>query len=122
MRLAEDQSDDHLIENVVQPDLSVFCDHSKLDDKGAHGAPDLVVEILSPSTMAKDLKTKLLLYQQFGVKEYWIVNPDSNTVEVLTLDPTGKYLPGRLFNEQDTLVSATFDSFTISLDRIFENS
>ena len=122
IRLAEDQSDDHLIDNVVQPDLSVFCDRSKLDDKGAHGAPDLVVEVLSPSTMAKDLKSKLLLYQQFGVKEYWLVNTALNTVEVLTLDPTGKYTPGKQYDMHDTLTSPTFDGLSISLNPIFQNS
>ena len=77
VRLSEDYSDDHLIENVVQPDLSVFCNDDRLDDKGAVGAPDLAVEILSPSTSTKDLKTKLLLYQKFGVREYWIVDPEA---------------------------------------------
>lgn len=69
--------------------------------------------------MAKDLKTKLLLYQQFGVKEYWIVNPDNNTVEVLTLDPTGKYIPGRLFDLEDTLFSSIFDGLTLSMEELF---
>ena len=58
VRLAEDYSDDHLIDNVVQPDISVFCKKESLDDKGAMGAPTLTVEILSPSTAQKDIKTK----------------------------------------------------------------
>ena len=118
VRLSEDMSDDHLIENVVQPDLSVFCDKSKLDDKGAIGAPDLVVEILSPSTASKDMKTKLLLYQKFGVKEYWLVDPEKKTVERFNLDRQGKYNPGMVFQE-NKVKSELFADFQIPLDELF---
>lgn len=67
---------------VVQPDISVFCDPAALDDAGAHAAPDLVVEILSPSTGYKDQTDKLALYQRHGVREYWIVNGDAGWVMV----------------------------------------
>lgn len=120
VRLAEDMSDDHLIENVVQPDLSVFCDKRMLDDKGAVGAPDLVVEILSPSTASKDMKTKLLLYQKFGVKEYWLVDPEKKTIERFNLDSQGKYNPGIVFQEKNAM-SELFGDFQISLDELFED-
>ena len=103
---------------MVQPDLSVFCDKSKLDDKGAIGAPDLVVEILSPSTASKDMKTKLLLYQKFGVKEYWLVDPEKNTVERFNLDRQGKYNPGMVFQE-NKVKSELFADFQIPLDELF---
>jgi Uma2 family endonuclease len=70
------------ITTVVQPDISVFCQPDILDERGAHGAPDLVVEILSPSTSYKDQTTKLALYERYGVKEYWLVNGDIPSVMV----------------------------------------
>lgn len=81
---AAGQSDNYE-ETVVQPDLLVVCDTSKLDEKGCKGAPDLVIEITSPSTGSKDLTIKFDLYQRHGVKEYWIVHPDEQTVMVFKL-------------------------------------
>lgn len=118
VRLAEDYSDDHLIENVVQPDISVFCKKESLDDKGAIGPPTLAVEILSPSTARKDVKTKLLLYQKYGVEEYWIVDPEAETTEVLILDDTGKYNPGEVFKEK--LTSTKFEDLSIELKSLFD--
>jgi len=88
---AEDYDD-----TVVQPDLVVICDPSKLDDKGCNGAPDLVVEILSPSTASNDWVTKLALYQKAGVREYWIVDPDSQTVSVHLLEDGRYFVTGYL--------------------------
>ena len=62
--------------NYLEPDISVICDSSKLDDKGCHGAPDIVMEVLSPSTKDRDLGVKLYLYRQSGVREYWAINPE----------------------------------------------
>ena len=67
---------------MLQPDLSVFCDQSILDERGAHGAPDLLVEILSPATAYKDQTEKLRLYEAAGVREYWIVNAEAEYVIV----------------------------------------
>lgn len=74
------------VDTMVEPDLSVICDHSKLDDHGCKGAPDLVIEILSPSTRRHDRLVKLGLYQRAGVREYWIVDPENKSVQVFTLD------------------------------------
>lgn len=71
---------------MLQPDLSVICDPEKLDERGCLGAPDLVVEILSPSTAAKDLKEKLSLYEIHGVKEYWVVDPRDRIIFVFVPD------------------------------------
>lgn len=65
----------------VEPDLSVICDESKLDDRGCNGAPDWVIEIVSPSSQRMDYLTKLMKYQNAGVREYWIVNPKTQTVQ-----------------------------------------
>ena len=73
VRLPQGEEKDEEIDNVVQPDLVVICDRSKIDKRGCKGAPDLIIEILSYSTAKKDLNEKFNLYQQAGVKEYWIV-------------------------------------------------
>ncbi len=61
---------------VVQPDICIICDESKLDEQGCNGSPDLIVEILSPNNSKHDVDTKFKLYQESGVKEYWIVEPE----------------------------------------------
>lgn len=71
---------------MVEPDISVVCDLRKLDEYGCRGAPDLVIEILSPSSLRRDRLVKLNLYQRAGVREYWIVNPDEQSVQVFLLD------------------------------------
>ncbi|MCM1149411.1 MAG: Uma2 family endonuclease [Butyricicoccus sp.] len=74
------------VDTMVEPDISVICEKSKLDEHGCKGAPDLVIEILSPSTRRHDRLVKLNLYQRAGVREYWIVNPEEKTVQVFTQD------------------------------------
>ena len=76
---------------IVIPDLSVICDKEGLDNNKYNGAPTMIVEILSPSNQSHDLVTKLNLYMDFGVKEYWIVNPILNTIQIYTLDNDGNY-------------------------------
>jgi Uma2 family endonuclease len=79
---AEDLSDDI----VLQPDIVVVCDSSKLDKKGCNGAPDLVVEIMSPSTARYDRLVKYQKYQKAGVREYWIVDPETKSVQACSLE------------------------------------
>lgn len=78
------------ISTIVQPDLSVICNPVKLFDKGCYGAPDLIIEILSPSTSKKDLNEKFQLYEKHGVKEYWIVDPGNKYIQVFHLQSEGK--------------------------------
>ena len=68
--------------NYLEPDISVICDQSKLDEKGCHGAPDWVIEIVSPSSKPRDYMTKLFKYRTAGVREYWIVDPDKQMTTV----------------------------------------
>jgi Uma2 family endonuclease len=84
VRLPKEKGDfnDDIINTVVQPDISVVCDPSKIDKKGCKGAPDLVVEILSESTAGKDQGEKLELYEKHGVNEYWVVDPWSKIIVV----------------------------------------
>jgi len=87
VRLNADKADD----TVVQPDLLVVCDKSKLDDRGCNGSPDMIMEILSPSTSRHDKVLKFNKYLQAGVREYWLVNPDDKTVQVCVLE-NGRYV------------------------------
>ena len=91
VRLPVENEADELIETTVEPDLSIICDSDKLDDKGCRGAPDWIIEVLSPSTTLRDMNTKRDLYQQHGVKEYWIVHPLERWVMIYTLDEAGNY-------------------------------
>lgn len=72
--------------NYVEPDISVICDKNKLDDKGCNGAPDWIVEVVSPSTKRIDYGIKLFKYRTAGVREYWIINPLTNSVNVFDLE------------------------------------
>lgn len=120
VRLADMQeSSDNYIETVVQPDIVVICDKAKLDEKGCNGAPDLVIEIISPSTAKVDLTVKFDLYQKYGVKEYWIVHPVENTVMVFKLEDDGRYgAPDRYGNDGKILVSLVGD-LVIDLAEVF---
>ncbi|MGE5581030.1 MAG: Uma2 family endonuclease [Bacillota bacterium] len=108
VRLPQGDEKGEMIRTVVQPDLTVVCDHSKLDDRGCLGAPDLVIEILSPYTAAKDLKIKLSLYERVGVKEYWLVQPLDRTIMVFTLQENGEYAKPAVYDRHDTVGVAIF--------------
>jgi Uma2 family endonuclease len=85
VRLGPTEARDGQIEHVVQPDILVVCDPDKLDERGVRGAPDFVVEVLSPSTASHDHIRKRRLYERFGVGEYWVVHPTDRIVAVYTL-------------------------------------
>lgn len=76
--------------NYVEPDISVICDKNKLDDKGCNGAPDWIVEVVSPSTKRIDYGIKLFKYRTAGVREYWIINPITNSINVFDLEKNEK--------------------------------
>jgi len=113
------EAPDDEIETVVQPDIVVVCDHAKLDDKGCKGAPDLVVEILSPSTSKKDLQDKLFLYQRVGVKEYWIIHPSDKTVMVFQLDNQGEYGRASMYAADDKFGVPLLGDLVIDLGEVF---
>ena len=108
------------IDTVVQPDLCVVCDLSKIDERGCCGAPDMIVEILSPSTGRRDMTEKFVLYEESGVKEYWIVYPDSKAVTVFLLQDDGKYDAGTVYELEGKVPVHVFDDHSIDLDDIFE--
>ena len=103
---------------VVQPDIVVFCDESKMDDKGGIGAPEMVVEILSPSSASHDTIRKYMLYMKTGVQEYWIVDPVSQTVVVHMLED-GTYR-GRVFEKTDVVPVAVLEGCVVNLAEVFE--
>jgi len=116
---AEKGKKDSEIKNVVQPDLSIICDKNKLNDKGCFGAPDWIIEILSPSTSSKDLNEKYFLYEKFGVKEYWIVEPSEQIVLVYSLK-NGKYENTFRYTKEDSAVTI-FEDLSINLSEIFND-
>ena len=89
----------YLGEDYVEPDISVICDPSKLTEKGCSGAPDWIIEILSPSTAMNDYVRKLALYARAGVREYWIVNPDSQSVRIYVFSEESPYSSEYSFEE-----------------------
>lgn len=107
-------------DSVVQPDVSVICDLSKLDDKGCFGAPDLIVEILSPGNSRVELQNKYELYQEYGVREYWVIHPTDCTVLIYTL-VEGKFQPSRLLTSGDKVRSIVLPGFELDLEGIFED-
>lgn len=106
------------VDTVVEPDLVVICDPSKLDDRGCKGAPDMVVEILSPSTQRHDRLVKLGLYQRAGVREYWIVSPEEQTVQVF-LYKDGSLLPHEVYSREDVAKVNVLDGCFIELSKVF---
>ncbi len=107
------------IDTVVQPDLCVVCDAEKVDDRGCLGAPDLIVEILSPGNNKKDIKLKYEVYEASGVKEYWVIHPDERTLLIYTLK-SGSYHSSRLFTSGDRIGSVSLPGFELDLEKIFE--
>ncbi len=120
VRLSEHStSSDNYIETVVQPDLLVVCDKTKLDDRGCNGAPDLVIEILSSSTAAVDFKTKFDLYEKYGVKEYWIVHPAEKTLMVFKLQEHGRYGAPARYADSGVVLVPLLGGLEIDLTEVF---
>ncbi|WP_322786241.1 Uma2 family endonuclease [Algoriphagus mannitolivorans] len=107
------------IDFVIQPDLCVICDESKLDEASSIGTPDLVVEILSTGNNRKELKVKYKIYEESGVKEYWVIHPNEQTLQIYTLKE-GHYHPSRLFVSGDVVHSSCIAGFSLNLEEIFE--
>ena len=120
VRLFEENGDrPEDVDTVVQPDLMVVCDHSKVDRRGVHGAPDMIIEILSDSTRRTDRLTKFNLYQRAGVREYWIVDPDSHTVAVHLLQD-GQYGSPDFYAANATIPVSILDDCMVDLARVFQ--
>jgi len=106
--------------NVVEPDVFVVCDKSKITDANIKGAPDLIIEVLSPSTGLKDRRTKKQIYQAHGVKEYLIVSPMEETVERFYLKEDVRYGESDIFSWHESFASKMFPDLIFDMRFIFD--
>ena len=106
------------ITSVVQPDISVICDLDKLDDKGCIGSPDWIIEILSPGNTKKEMKENFSLYEENGVKEYWIIYPAYFQVSVFDLKDE-KFVWRDTYVQDEMIPVGIFDGFSIDSDNMF---
>ena len=113
VRLNADTKDN----TVVEPDILVVCEKSKIDKKGIVGAPDMIVEILSPSTASYDMITKFMLYLNAGVREYWIVDPETGSVIVNVLQD-GTY-NARAYDKTAVVPVSVLEGLSINLAEVF---
>ena len=114
VRLNSDESDD----TVVQPDIIVVCDKSILDSAGCKGTPDMIIEILSRSTSKRDRTIKFDIYRKAGVREYWVVDPDTKTMAAHVLKD-GEYTL-RAYTDTDSVPVHVLEGCTIDLSKVFE--
>jgi len=120
VRLPEGDEREEEIKTVVQPDIAVICDKSKLDDRGCKGSPDLIVEVISSSTASLDYIEKLALYEKHGVKEYWIVHPIDKVVMIYRLGDDGKYGRAEIYAKNDRVKVGIFEDLFIDLQEVFK--
>lgn len=120
VRLMDEGESEDSCKNVVQPDISVVCDKNKLDDKGCKGAPDFIIEVVSPSNASIDYVKKLYLYEKFGVKEYWIVNPDSKNVLVYILNDEEQYGEPQKYKFNEQINCNVFKDLRFSIEEILQ--
>jgi Uma2 family endonuclease len=116
-----DEADDE-VETVVQPDIVVYCDKTKLREYGARGEPDLIVEVLSPSTSKKDLNEKFNLYERHQVREYWVVDPGNRSIQVWHIKAEGGFDRGELrdmIRDPSPISSNVLEGFSVDPKELF---
>ncbi|RYD72249.1 MAG: Uma2 family endonuclease [Sphingobacteriales bacterium] len=121
VRLPNGSKEDKDVFTVLQPDICVICDKSKLDYRGCIGAPDIVVEILSPGNNKKELLNKYQVYEEFGVKEYWVVSQSDQSILIYTLNDSGKFQPSKIFTLSEKITSTVLPGFELLLDEVFDD-
>lgn len=120
VRLFEQEGDKpEDVKTIVEPDISVVCDRRKLDKLGCKGAPDLIIEVLSPSTQRHDQLVKLNLYQRAGVREYWIVDPENRTVRVMLRSENGILQTHEVYKRDDIAKVNVLDGCFLELGKVF---
>jgi Uma2 family endonuclease len=120
VRLPHGNESDEDTKNVVQPDIVVVCDKSGLRGTGYYGIPPLLIEIVSPSSGRMDRLKKFNKYEQVGVKEYWIVEPDAKIISVFVLGDDNRYGRPEIYSDEYTITVSTFDEITIDLKTVFD--
>jgi len=121
VRFPKESKADKNVYTVLQPDICVICDKSKLDARGCIGVPDLVVEILSPGNTKTELLHKYRIYEEFGVKEYWVVSHGDQSILIYTLNEMGKFEPSKIFALSEKITSTVLRGFELALDDVFED-
>ena len=119
VRLPRADEADAAIDTVVQPDVLVVCDPHKIDRRGVRGAPDWVLEVLSPSTAAHDQIAKRRTYERAGVREYWLVHPGDRTLTVYVLD-NGQYGRPEIYELKDVTPIGVLPGVSIAWDALVE--
>jgi Uma2 family endonuclease len=117
-RKAREMGDDEII-TVVQPNICVICDKEKLDERGCIGAPDLIVEILSPDNTKKETCEKFDVYEESGVREYWMVYPSEKYIIIYTLSDSRKFVKEKTEPDPSKIHSVIFPNFELNLDELF---
>lgn len=107
------------LKTVLQPDISIICDLEKIEKNAAFGAPDLVVEVVSPSTASYDNVKKRHVYEQAGVREYWLVYPEERYVRVYQLDDKGEFGKENTYDDEAQIQVGIFPDLTIDMREIF---
>jgi Uma2 family endonuclease len=120
LSLEQETKNEDESKNVVEPDITIVCDKSLLDEKGCKGTPDMIIEIVSPSTGRIDKMEKFNKYEQAGVKEYWIVEPQEKMVSVFTIQENGRYGRPALYTVQDNVKVTIFENLSIELSMVFD--
>lgn len=106
------------VDTIVQPDITVICDQSRLDEHGCKGAPEMVVEIISPSTLRHDRLVKFNLYQRAGVGEIWLVDPATRSIQVFLLND-GHLLPFEVYTAKDIAKVNSLEGCFIEVSKVF---
>ena len=114
------KGDDELF-TVVQPDVCIICDQAKIDEKGCVGAPDLIVEVLSKGNTKKEMKDKFEVYEENGVREYWLVSPNEKVVFMYVLNESNTFIGQRPFTETDVIESVIFPKLKLKVKDIFKH-
>ncbi|NLD50327.1 MAG: Uma2 family endonuclease [Clostridiaceae bacterium] len=106
--------------NVVEPDITIVCDSSKLDERGCKGSPDMIIEIISPSSAKFDRFVKFNKYEKAGVKVYWVVEPEQKLVSIFTLQSNGRYGRPEMYTDEDKITVSIFPDLEIDLKSVFD--
>ena len=114
------ENNQYEVKNVVEPDISIICDKSKIDDKGYNGTPDMIIEILSPSSGKMDKIIKFNKYEKAGVKEYWLVEPEQKVVSVFLLQQDShKFSRPDVYADDEKINVSIFPDLAIDLSLVF---
>jgi Uma2 family endonuclease len=117
--LPRDGENDEQTRNIVQPDVLIVCDKSKIDGRFIRGAPDIVVEVLSPGTARKDQTRKLALYEAAGVSEYWLLHPIDRVLTIYTAESENHYGRPQVLAAEGRVTLLTMPEVSVDFDDVF---